>query len=127
MRFLAATHRNLERLTVEGGFRQDLFYRLNVSDSCSTAAGRRADVILLAEHFLAQASHPRKRCLKGAQGVADILVPGNVRELKNVVERASVLARGSRIEASDLGFDAHESTAPEESTLPSALSSLKKR
>jgi two-component system NtrC family response regulator len=126
VRVLAATHRNLERLTVQGGFRQDLFYRLNVLQiRIPPLRERRADVIPLAEHFLAQASDPPKTLSEGARKELQAFSwPGNVRELKNVVERASVLARGSRIEASDLGFDAHESAAPEESTLPSALSSL---
>jgi two-component system NtrC family response regulator len=126
VRVLAATHRTLERLVAEGGFRQDLFYRLNVLQiRIPPLRERRTDVIPLAEHFLAQASDPPKALSEDARSaLLAYSWPGNVREIRNVVERASILARGSRIEASDLGFDEPTSLQPEASTLPMALSRL---
>jgi two-component system NtrC family response regulator len=126
VRVVAATHRNLERLTAQGGFREDLFYRLNVLQiRIPPLRERRADIVPLAEHFLAQASDSPKGLSEEARRELQAFSwPGNVRELRNVIERASVLARGSRIEASDLGLHAHQSAAAEEGTLPSALSRL---
>jgi two-component system NtrC family response regulator len=126
VRILAATHQNLERLVAESGFRPDLFYRLNVLQiRIPPLRERRADIIPLAEHFLAQASEPPKALSEDACSVLQGFPwPGNVRELRNVVERASVLVRGSRIDASDLGLDERGSVAPEDATLPSALSKL---
>jgi two-component system NtrC family response regulator len=126
VRVVAATHRNLDRLAAEGGFRQDLFYRLNVLQiRVPPLRERDADIVPLAEHFLAQASDPPKVLSEAARkALSDFPWPGNVRELKNVIERASVLARGAHIEASDLGLDEHSSIPIRNSTLPSALSRL---
>ena len=91
----------------EGSFRQDLFYRLNVIRIQLPPLRERAeDILMLAQHFLqkhagargqaAQLSRPR-RCVDRAAAV-----PGNVRELENVVERAITLARGPRIDLEDI-------------------------
>jgi DNA-binding NtrC family response regulator len=102
VRVLAATHRDLERLVQEGGFRQDLYYRLAVLRvRVPPLRERREDIPLLAAHF-ARAS--AAATADGAEAppaaalatVFDFLSahpwPGNVRELRNVVERAVILA-----------------------------------
>ncbi|AWN52150.1 sigma-54 dependent transcriptional regulator [Methylobacterium sp. 17Sr1-1] len=106
VRVVAATHRDLPRLVAEGGFRQDLFYRLNVVPiTLPPLRERLADILALAEHFLCASGAGPKRL--GAEAAAALMRhpwPGNVRELRNVIERAAVLARGAVIGASDLGL-----------------------
>ncbi len=96
VRVLAATNRDLEALMKEGGFREDLYYRLNVvTVHLPPLRERRRDIPLLVEHFLAK--HGEEL---GERGVApealDRLVgyewPGNVRELENIIQRAMVMA-----------------------------------
>jgi two-component system, NtrC family, nitrogen regulation response regulator GlnG len=101
VRVIAATNRDLDAAMREGGFREDLFYRLNVVTlNLPPLRERRRDVPLLVEHFLAK--HAEEL---GDRGVApdalDRLVgydwPGNVRELENVIQRAMVLAGNGAI------------------------------
>ena len=122
VRVVAATHRDLPRLVAEGGFRQDLFYRLNVVPIVLPPLRERlADILPLAEHFLTLAGAGTTRLSPEA---AALLMrhpwPGNVRELRNVIERAAVLARGPSIGAGDLGLSG---PGPEEagSALPAWL------
>jgi two-component system NtrC family response regulator len=129
-RVIAATHRDLGRHVRDGGFREDLFYRLHVVPiHLPPLRERVAEIVPLAEHFLAHAGNKRL-----AADAARLLVehawPGNVRELKNAMERAAALARGDVIAASDLDFigraRASEPAArdwPEED-LPSATARL---
>jgi DNA-binding NtrC family response regulator len=106
VRVLAATHRDLEAAARGGGFREDLFYRLNVVPiPLAPLRERSADIIPLAEHFLLRATEPPKRL--GADAVACLMAhswPGNVRELRNTMERVAILCRGNAITASDLAF-----------------------
>ncbi|AWN50020.1 sigma-54-dependent Fis family transcriptional regulator [Methylobacterium terrae] len=106
VRVVAATHRDLPRLVAEGGFRQDLFYRLNVVPiTLPPLRERLADILSLAEHFLSAGGAGPKRL--GAEAAAALMRhpwPGNVRELRNVIERAALLARGPVIDAGDLGL-----------------------
>jgi DNA-binding NtrC family response regulator len=95
VRVLSATNADLQALVRSGGFREDLYYRLNVIEIALPAlAQRRDDILPLAEHFLAG----RARLGDAAR---DALLahawPGNVRELKNVIERAALLAEGATI------------------------------
>lgn len=106
-RFICATNRDLEMEVNAGRFRRDLFYRLAVLHiELPPLRQRGDDVLRLADHFLAElrATNPRVSAFS-----ADVLTcfrryrwPGNIRELRNVVERALALARGIRIEAADL-------------------------
>ena len=99
VRFIAATNKDLPRLIREGLFREDLYFRLNVfSVSLPPLRDRREDIPLLASFFLEK--QPRKVAL--SPGVLQILIgyswPGNIRELRNVLEQAAVLADKDVIE-----------------------------
>ena len=103
VRIISATHRNLEEAIKAGGFREDLYYRLNVvSFALPALSERREDIPVLATHFLNQIADRYKKPLNGfASEAMEILVksawPGNVRELYNVVEQAVALSTTSII------------------------------
>jgi two-component system, NtrC family, response regulator AtoC len=107
-RLLAATNQNLEELVAEGRFRGDLLYRLNVVKiAVPPLRARRADIVVLAEQFLRGAQVTRTDPPSGfSQEALRTLMtynyPGNTRELRNIVERAAVLARGPLITVEDL-------------------------
>ena len=107
-RVVAATHRNLEQMVREGAFRQDLMYRLNVVRLHLPPLRRRAgDIPLLLEHFVKSfAARFDKPQLELAPDALDFLLryeyPGNVRELRNVVEYAANVGNGGQIRRSDL-------------------------
>jgi DNA-binding NtrC family response regulator len=106
VRIVAATHRDLERWVKQGRFREDLFYRLNVVPiELQPLRKRAADIVPLAEHFLALASAPKKQLSDDAvQQLFDHAWPGNVRELRNAMERVAVMCRSNIVTALDLGF-----------------------
>jgi two-component system, NtrC family, response regulator HydG len=108
VRVLAATHRDLAGEVAAGRFRQDLYYRLRVIEiRIPPLRERRDDILPIARAVLAETATRLKLPVTGfTPSAADQLLrwgwPGNVRELQNVVERALVLARGTRIEVEDL-------------------------
>ncbi len=108
IRVIAATNQNLEELVRTGGFRGDLFYRLNVIPiNIPPLRERGSDIPLLARHFLEDFCRRRKIPLKRlAPDALDLLQryawPGNVRELENLMERLVVLTEGEVLEAADL-------------------------
>jgi DNA-binding NtrC family response regulator len=106
VRIVAATHRDLGEWVKQGRFREDLFYRLNVVPiELQPLRKRGADILPLAEHFLALASSPKKQLSEDAtQQLVGHAWPGNVRELRNAMERVAVICRGDIVTASDLGF-----------------------
>ena len=101
VRVVTATNKNLEKLIVEGKFREDLFYRLSVFPiDVPPLRERGDDVIQLAQHFLDQTCKDfgRKPMLltrSQANDLRDYKWPGNIRELKNVIERAIILSPGN--------------------------------
>jgi two-component system, NtrC family, response regulator AtoC len=107
-RVISATNRDLEAAVEEGGFREDLYYRLNVVNVLLPPLRARGnDVLLLAQHFLARfATTFGKRVTALSTPAAEKLLayswPGNVRELANCVERAVALARLEEIVVDDL-------------------------
>jgi len=107
-RIVAATNRDLEEMILQGQFRRDLFYRLNVVRiHIPPLRDRKEDVALLAEKFLRHYSGEMKRSIAAfAPEAMNMLAaydwPGNVRELRNAVERAVVVAKGTRIVPDDL-------------------------
>ena len=108
VRVLAATNRDLAHGVAEGTFRQDLYYRLKVVElHVPPLRERRDDILPLGRLLLAESAVRMGRKISGlAPSAADQLLrygwPGNVRELENAMERAVVLARGSRVEVEDL-------------------------
>ena len=98
MRVVAATNRDLEKLIVDGEFREDLFYRLSVFPVEVPALRQRGeDIIQLAQHFLEQTcidfGRPQLKLTRvQADKLRQYSWPGNVRELKNVIERAVILS-----------------------------------
>ncbi len=100
VRFVAATHRDLDAMVTEGRFREDLFFRLNgLTIVIPPLRERRAEVLPFAQAFLVDASARAGRATPrlGPEAQAKLLEhswPGNVRELKNVMARAAVLATG---------------------------------
>jgi two-component system, NtrC family, response regulator AtoC len=108
VRFVAATHRDLEALVREGKFREDLFYRLNVvSVFVPPLRARRDDIEGLAMHFcdVVAEKNGRGRVVLDVQALELLRGedwPGNVRQLQNFVERLVVLAGAPRIRAADV-------------------------
>ncbi len=108
VRVVLASNQPLEELVADGRFRQDLYYRINVIEiELPPLRDRAGDVEALAERFLREQGEELGRSLVGfSAGALEALrrypFPGNVRELRNIVERASVLARGQVIERADL-------------------------
>lgn len=109
-RFLAATNRDLKSFSKDGGFRRDLYYRLAaVVIRVPSLRERLEDIPLLAEHFLNSRTFQRRMTKKLSDNALAALCeydwPGNIRELRNVIERA-ILITGDRplIESADLGL-----------------------
>jgi two-component system response regulator AtoC len=107
VRIIAATNRDLEEQVRTGGFREDLFYRLNVLRvEMPPLRDRGDDTVLLAEHFARQFSREFRRPIRGLTDDARQVLtryhwPGNVRELRNVVERAVLLTESADLDAHD--------------------------
>ncbi|MBI5367593.1 MAG: sigma-54-dependent Fis family transcriptional regulator [Planctomycetes bacterium] len=107
-RVLAATNRDLGRMVAAGGFRSDLFFRINVVELRLPALRERMeDIPALAEHFIAKHAAEIKRKVRGLEDAAMRALlaypwPGNVRELENVIERGVILADGALIRLVDL-------------------------
>ena len=98
VRILSATHRDLDLAIIDGSFRKDLYYRLNVvALSLPTLAERREDIPLLASHFLSRLALKYGRKVNGfapdaMKALTTASWPGNVRQLHNVVEQVTALA-----------------------------------
>jgi DNA-binding NtrC family response regulator len=100
VRIVAATNRDLRKEVAAGRFREDLYYRLNVFPmKLAPLRDRREDIPLLAAHFvelsLRELGCPRPRLTQaGIEALQSYDWPGNIRELRNVIERAVIFARG---------------------------------
>lgn len=102
VRIIAATHQNLERRISEGKFRTDLFYRLNVFPiDIPPLRDRSEDIPLLIAEFIKQRALSKRQVIEFTEDALQILMghplPGNVRELQNLVERLSILHPGETI------------------------------
>ncbi|MBW1981257.1 MAG: sigma 54-interacting transcriptional regulator [Deltaproteobacteria bacterium] len=108
VRLIAATHRDLHAMVQKGAFREDLFYRLNVVRlELPPLRERDGDIRLLMEHFLNQFNQLFQKKIKGfSRKAIEVLsrypYPGNVRELKNIVEYAANVCRESSIQPEHL-------------------------
>ncbi|MCB4811434.1 sigma-54 dependent transcriptional regulator [Methylovorus menthalis] len=109
-RFIAATNRDLQQMVIDGRFRSDLFYRLNVlSLSMPPLRERGGDVLLLAQHFATQTERRyglEKRVF--SPEVTDMLMryrwPGNVRELRHQISRAVLLSKTAQVRIQDVAL-----------------------
>lgn len=98
IRIIAATNKNLLQLIKEGNFREDLYFRLNVfSITLPPLRDRREDISILASHFLENSARSAKLSADALQVLIGYNWTGNVRELKNVIERASIMSENSVI------------------------------
>jgi len=108
VRVIAATHQDLEQRVKEGGFREDLFHRLNVIRLRLPALReRREDVFMLTRHFLQQSAkqlgvEPKRISDAALQQLSTFSFPGNVRQLENICHWLTVMAPAQVIEAKDL-------------------------
>lgn len=107
-RLLAATNRDLEQLILDGRFREDLFYRLNVVRiEMPPLRARRSDIPILIEHFLRRCTRDER---DGPSALTDEALralllydfPGNIRELENMIQRACVVTRSALVSLDDL-------------------------
>jgi len=111
VRVVCATHRDLAAMIREGSFREDLYYRLSeITVKIPPLRERPGDAVLLAQAFLERYAREMGRSIRGF--AADALAaleahawPGNVREMENLIKRATIMADGSQISAADLGLD----------------------
>jgi Nif-specific regulatory protein len=112
VRVVAATNRALEEAVKAGTFRRDLFYRLQVVEiRVPPLRERKADVPVLAEHFLQRFVRETGRKIRGFTPAALLKLqahnwPGNVRELRNAIERAVALSLGPQLDAADIWLSA---------------------
>lgn len=131
VRVITATNRDLETAVSDGTFRQDLYYRLNVlSVTMPPLRDRRADIQLLASHFVKVYSERCKRRILGISPEARATLraydwPGNVRELENAIERSVVLGAGEMIAPEDLPETLFEIVRAESSPISGYHAALK--
>lgn len=120
VRIIAATSHDLKQRVAEGAFREDLYFRLNViTVEMPPLRARQDDLAAFAEHYL---RHFAGLCGRRLDGFADAALagirayswPGNLRELRNAVERAVIMVKGSRINLEDLPAELRAQTASEE-------------
>lgn len=116
VRVLVATHRNLQEEVREKKFREDLYYRLlGLPIHLPPLRERGADIILLAKHFLDQYTKENKASkikisTEAQSKLMQYAFPGNVRELKSVIELAAVLTDGDELRTQDISFSSPLST-----------------
>lgn len=132
IRILSATHKDLNQLVQSGLFRQDLYYRINVIElKLPTLNARRDDIPVLAKHFLAliakewQLDTPPSLTAAACARLQHHDFAGNVRELRNLLERAVTLAETYTIDVSHLGLaelDTHQEMNTQQSQNTNATS-----
>jgi two-component system response regulator AtoC len=110
VRIISATHRNLKRQIMDGKFREDLYYRINVLNiHIPPLRERQGDLPLLIGYFLSCLTPPGKQqptlSPRAYAALAEYPFPGNIRELKHAIEHAVVLARGQEIDLEHLPED----------------------
>jgi DNA-binding NtrC family response regulator len=116
-RIVAASNRNLDEALRDGKLREDLYYRLNVFRiDLPPLRERVEDIPLLVEHFVREFSEPRPKPLVGVDHEClEILKsyrwPGNIRQLRNVIERASIVSAGPLLTLNDLPPEVRKTSA----------------
>ena len=130
IRIVAATNRDLAKFVAEGKFREDLYYRLNVIDIHLPALkDRPGDIALLVSRFLKEFSAENGNRVKGIDAVAmkaleDYPWPGNVRQLRNVIEKMVVLATGEKLTEEDVPMEIRSPANPVSATSVSATPTI---
>jgi NtrC-family two-component system response regulator AlgB len=118
-RIIAATSRDLRKHVADGRFREDLYFRLNViAVEMPPLRERPGDILRFAEHYLRHFSMQCGRRLEGFSDEASACLaaygwPGNLRELRNAVERAVIMSRGGKVAPADLPVELRDRTARE--------------
>ena len=117
VRLISATNKDLPDLAAEGRFREDLLYRINVvTISLPPLRARRADIRPLADRFIAKACEDHRRAIARVEpAFYDRLIrhdwPGNIRQLRNVIESAVLLASGDTLTATALSLPGDAATS----------------
>jgi len=108
IRLIFATNKNLQEMVADGSFREDFYYRIDVYPILlPPLKERKMDILPIAYHFLHQFSEKMGRHIEGFDNAAvarltEYTWPGNVRQLRNTIERATILCEGNQISLSDL-------------------------
>ncbi|MFD3001562.1 sigma-54-dependent transcriptional regulator [Pontibacter toksunensis] len=125
IRVVCATNRNLEQLVEEGKFREDLFYRINlIKVRLPSLRERSDDIPLLVQYFVGNLKKVYHRpelqvSPRALQWLKELSLPGNIRELKNLVERTVLVAENNMLEAEDFQAQAQKGPGkPGDKTLP---------
>jgi two-component system response regulator AtoC len=132
VRFMAATNRDLAKEVEAGGFREDLFYRLNVIHiPIPPLRERPEDIPLLCAHFLVAAAkrlevETKRLSPQALEMIRQAPLKGNVRELENILEQATVMGEGVQIGPEDLPLGAPSSRAGIKAVVPPEEEDLKK-
>ena len=130
VRVISATNRDLENAVRDGRFREDLYYRLNViSIQVPPLRERLADLQTIADSYLRFFARQCGKRVKGftreaQRGMRQYNWPGNLRELRNVIERAVILSSGDEIDLSDLPEKLSASTAKNDGVQVGAITTL---
>ncbi|MGN5954201.1 sigma-54-dependent transcriptional regulator [Sphingobacterium lactis] len=133
VRVIAATNRELEKEAEEGHFRSDLFYRLSVfSIKLPSLKERTGDIPLLVRHFVGiQAAKMNRKVPKISEDYISALDgrlwKGNVRELKNIIERSLILMEGDTLELDSLPYDIQQGAQLDQPNSGLSLSEVEKR
>lgn len=124
IRLISATNRNLEEEVAAGRFREDLFYRLNVVHiHVPPLRDRHQDIPILAHHFLQEFAQEMGKEIteitpEAMQMLASYRWPGNIRELRNVIESAVVFAKSKKLGIKDFIFNQSNRVSREDISLP---------
>jgi len=133
VRIIAATNRDLKTEAENGKFRLDLYYRLSVfSIELPPLSQRKSDILLIAKHYLKEfANKVNKQELVMADDFSELLLKhswkGNIRELKNVIERVVILADGNTVTANLLPYEFHNLGEATEETDPMKMEVVEKQ
>ncbi|WP_195407455.1 sigma-54-dependent transcriptional regulator [Bacteroides congonensis] len=123
IRLVSATNENLEQAIEKGTFREDLYHRINeFTLRMPDLKERKEDILLFANFFLDQANKELDKHLigfdaKASQALLSYHWPGNIRQMKNIVKRATLLAQGSFITLLELGTELLEVPVPTSSSM----------
>jgi NtrC-family two-component system response regulator AlgB len=119
VRIVAATSRDLKQLVADGAFREDLYFRLNViTVEMPPLRDRSGDVVRFAQHYLKHFAALCRRQIDGFSEEALASVrsypwPGNLRELRNSIERAAIMAKGKKVGLEDLPVELRVRNTPD--------------